>query len=75
MEPTYRDGDMLIVEKADELEVGEIGIFTLDGEGYVKMLGHGELISLNPEYNAIPMDESIMLNGRVIGILDPDWIV
>lgn len=74
MEPHYHDGDILIVEKCEELELGEIGVFTLNGEGYVKQLGHGELISLNPKYKPIPMNESILLNGRVIGILDPEWI-
>lgn len=38
MEPAYRDGDILIVERADSIEIGEIGIFTLDGEGYVKQI-------------------------------------
>lgn len=74
MVPHYHDGDILIVEKCEELELGEIGVFTLNGEGYVKQLGHGELISLNPKYKPIPMNESILLNGRVIGILDPEWI-
>lgn len=75
MEPRYHDKDILIVERAEELESGEIGIFTLKGEGYVKKLSCGELISLNPEYPPIPMDESISLNGRVIGVLKPDWVV
>lgn len=74
MKPTYRDRDILLVERADELRKGEIGIFTLDGEGYVKMCGDGELISLNKKYEPIPMNESILLNGRVIGILKPEWI-
>lgn len=75
MEPQFHDKDILIVAKCDELEVGEIGVFTLAGQAYVKKLGYDELISLNPEYEPIPMDESILLNGRVIGVLEPDWIV
>lgn len=74
MEPTYHDGDILMVEGADEIEVGEIGIFTIDGEGYVKELGAGELISLNPRYDPIPIGDSIRCHGRVIGILDTAWI-
>lgn len=73
MEPSFYDGDLLMV--ADEpVEQGDIGIFVLDGEGYVKQLGHNELISLNPEYEPIPLDESIRVSGRVIGVLDPTWI-
>lgn len=74
MEPTYHDGDILMVEGAEEIEVGEIGIFTIDGEGYVKELGAGELISLNPRYDPIPIGDSIRCHGRVIGILDTAWI-
>ena len=75
MEPEYHDGDTLLVEAASDIRVGEVGAFTLDGQGYVKERGKDTLISLNPEYAPIPMDESVRCNGRVIGILDPDWIV
>jgi len=74
MEPKFHNGDILIVEKSPVTE-GEIGIFTLDNHGYVKICGNGELISLNPEYEPIPMNEDIICNGRVIGVLDPEWIV
>ena len=74
MEPLYSDGDILLVEGADDIRIGEIGVFTMDGDGYVKKRGEGELISLNPEYAPIPMNESIWCNGRVIGKLAPEWI-
>jgi SOS-response transcriptional repressor LexA len=72
MEPRYHDGDILIIEDA-AVNQGEIGIFTLGGHGYVKKLGARELISLNPDYAPIPMDDSIICNGKVIGVLDPEW--
>jgi repressor LexA len=68
MEPRYHNGDILVVSK-DEPRVGEIGVFTLDNEGYVKQRGDGQLLSLNPKYAPIPMDESIRCNGKVIGVL------
>lgn len=74
MEPKYHDGDILAVEGAEEINVGEIGVFTIDGEGYVKKLGEGELISLNKDYAPIQMDDSIRCHGRVIGVLEPGWI-
>ncbi|MBQ8698542.1 MAG: LexA family transcriptional regulator [Schwartzia sp.] len=74
MEPLYSDGDILLVEGADDIRIGEIGVFTMDGDGYVKKRGEGELISLNPDYAPIPMNESIWCNGRVIGKLAPEWI-
>lgn len=70
MEPVYHDGDMLLVEMSDEIRVGEIGIFSLNGECYVKKLGKGELISLNPKYDNIPLNETAKCMGRVIDKLN-----
>ena len=74
MEPKYFNEDILLVERVEAIEVGEIGIFTLDGDGYVKKLGKGVLVSLNKAYSPIPLNESIRCNGRIIGVLDPDWM-
>ncbi len=70
MEPTYQDGDILLVEATQEIRIGEIGIFQVDGEAYVKKLGETELISLNQEYANIPLDESARTMGRVIDKLN-----
>lgn len=67
MEPTFLDGDMLLVEMTEEISRGEIGIFLVDGESYVKKLGKDELISLNEDYSNIPLDETARCLGRVIG--------
>ncbi len=72
MEPTYQDGDILLVEATQEIRIGEIGIFQVDGEAYVKQLGDTELISLNQEYDNIPLDESSRTMGRVIGKLNAE---
>ena len=71
MEPKYRDGDILLVEETDSLEYGELGIFILDGDGYFKKYEGDRLISLNPEYAPIMLDDfdNIMLCGRVVGKL------
>lgn len=69
MEPTYSDGDMLLVEMAEEIAIGEIGIFTVNNECFVKKLGNQELISLNPEYPNILLNETTKCMGRVIGKL------
>lgn len=77
MEPTFHDGDIILVDGAEEIPVGKIGVFTINGEGYVKVLGKGEIISLNPDYAPIPLNEctDIRCNGEVIGVLDPAWII
>ena len=66
MEPLYYDGDMLLIEPTVDMEIGEIGIFIVDGEAYVKKLGDKELISLNEDYSNIPLTEYTSCMGRVV---------
>lgn len=66
MEPLFYDGDMLLIEPTCEVEVGEIGIFIVGNEAFVKKLGENELISLNKGYNNIPLNETAKCMGRVI---------
>ena len=72
MEPIYHDGDMLLVEMTEDIEIGDIGIFRVDNESYVKKLGKTELISLNPEAKNIPLNDSAGCMGKVIGKLPND---
>lgn len=71
MEPKYHDGDILLVENCDSIEIGELGIFILDGNGYFKKYGGDTLISLNPEYGEIFLKEyaEAVCCGRVVGRL------
>lgn len=71
MEPAYRDGDIVFVERAEAVQEGETGIFFLNGDGYIKRLGRGELLSLNPDYAPIPLGEfdDFRCQGRVLGKL------
>ncbi|MCM1039814.1 MAG: XRE family transcriptional regulator [Ruminococcus sp.] len=69
MEPAYKNGDTLLVEMTEQIEVGEIGIFSVDNECYVKQLGQNELLSLNAECANIPLNETAHCMGRVIGKL------
>ena len=69
MEPIYFDGDIVLVKKQDTIDVGEIGIYTINGKGYIKKYGGDRLISLNAEYDDIEFadDDCIKCNGKVIG--------
>lgn len=69
MEPMYSDGDTLLVQMSSDVDIGEIGIFQIDGQCYVKKLGNGELISVNTNYDNIPLNESSTCMGKVIGKL------
>ena len=69
MEPKYHDGDVLLVANSDAVEVGELGIFVLDGNGYFKVYGGDRLISMNRSYGDILLKdfENISCVGRVVG--------
>ena len=71
MEPKYHSGDILLVQNAEGVEIGELGIFLLDGCGFFKVYGGDTLISLNPEYGPILLKEfaNVQCKGRVIGKL------
>ena len=75
MEPRYHHGDLLMIDAGAAPGPGDIGLFTVDGEGYVKACGAGCLVSLNPAYPSIPLTEDTRCNGKVIGVLKPDWVV
>lgn len=69
MDPIFCDGDKLLILKTQTLDVGDIGVFVLNGESYVKKLGNSKLISINPAYSDIPYDknDTISVTGKVIG--------
>lgn len=72
MEPNYHDGDRVFVEKCDAVDVGEVGIFVVNGDVYIKELGNQCLISHNEKYKPIRIGEndSVYCCGRVIGIVE-----
>jgi len=79
MEPTYHNGDMVLVSRipdAPDLQPGEVGAFIVGNETYIKVYGEDGLQSLNPNYKTMHFDEStsVYLIGRVMGILDPNQI-
>ena len=39
MEPVYHDGQVVWVQKCDELHPGEVGIFIYEGKAYIKVFG------------------------------------
>ena len=69
MEPRFHDGDLVLVKIQPNVEPGEIGIFVLNGEGYIKKFGGDKLISLNPVYEPIIIteDDALYCKGKVIG--------
>ena len=72
MEPVYHDRELIWIEQTEQLEDGEIGIFYLDGNAYVKQFQNNRkgayLVSLNKAYEPMPITESssFKIFGRVL---------
>lgn len=76
MEPKYSHNDKVYVRRQDTVNEGEIGLFYLDGNVYIKKQGYNELISLNPKYDPIPVPEysTSKCFGRILGKCDSNII-
>ncbi|MGL5350520.1 MAG: LexA family protein [Cetobacterium sp.] len=85
MEPKIFEGDLLLIEKIDILENGDIGVFKIGEDIVCKKFKSNPitkeiiLASLNPKYKSILIDNSYCENnefnilGKVVGKLDYDF--
>lgn len=67
MEPTYKDGDVLLIKKQPSVNIGEIGIFMIDGEAFVKEFAGEFLKSHNDKYEDILVTDQTICLGKVLG--------
>jgi len=69
MMPRFVDQQIIFVHEQPSLDEGEIGIFCLNEDVYLKKLGRGCLISLNSRYEPIPIGEydELRVFGKVVG--------
>lgn len=73
MEPEFHDCDYVFVKNTYDLYDGDIGVFILDGEAYIKELRIDEegafLHSLNPQYSDKPLlaESDFRIAGKVVG--------
>ena len=69
MEDTYYDGDIVLVETCPDIAIGEIGIFIVNDQGYIKQRGENRLISLNPKSSDVDIHDGdvVYCRGRVLG--------
>ncbi len=77
MAPDYHDGDRVLVNQKATVQLGDVGIFIKNGNSYIKEMGTMELVSRNPEYPNISVNEfdNIVCLGKVIGKITDDMIV
>lgn len=68
MLPDYCDGDKVLVSQRTEMRHGDVGIFVVNGNVYIKEYGTDELISRNPDSPNIKIAEydNIVCMGKVI---------
>ncbi|MCE5737770.1 helix-turn-helix transcriptional regulator [Staphylococcus pseudintermedius] len=72
MEPLFEDKEIIFIDKTKQINSGQIGIFVIDGEAYLKKVFINEegirLVSLNPKYPDLHFDSShdIKVAGKVI---------
>lgn len=71
MEPEFSNDDRILIKRQCDLKAGDIGIFILNGEGYVKKYMGDKLVSLNPDCKDIYFSEydNIECKGLVLGKL------
>lgn len=69
MEPDYYDGDIVLVSQKAELSHGDVGIFIVNNDAYIKEYGETEFISRNPDADNIIISEydNIVCMGKVVG--------
>lgn len=62
-------GDKLLVKKQSELNIGDIGVFIINGKSFVKELGKNKLISRNKQYQDIYCSDydNMITVGKIIG--------
>ncbi len=75
MEPQIHDGDRVLVREQPSVRLGETGVFIRGGDRFIKIYRGDHLESANPAYQDVGLDEESRCIGKVIGVLDPDWIV
>lgn len=76
MEPVIADGDRVLVRQQPSVRIGEIGVFIVDGQGYLKEYQADRLVSLNPDIDDVLVGDlqSAECYGKFIKVLNPDWV-
>lgn len=69
MEPTFKDGSYVYVEMGAAIQPGQIGIFVVNGEAFIKEYQSDGLHSHNPRYKTIFTGDGVEVRccGRVTG--------
>lgn len=74
MMPTFMNGEQILIQRTDSIEPGQIGIFVVNGDAYVKEYQKDGLHSHNPKYETIhpAKGDSVYCLGRVLSAVTDD---
>lgn len=75
LRPLYHEGEILLVRTQPSVRIGELGLFVYRGLGLVMKFGSSELVSVNPYYHNISLDEEFYCKGLVIGVLHENELI
>ncbi|MCI9040539.1 XRE family transcriptional regulator [Dubosiella newyorkensis] len=69
MEPKFMDGEYVKVKKQQSVNIGEVGIFVVDGSSFIKEYHSNTLHSINPAYSDILLkpEMDVRCVGKVLG--------
>lgn len=71
MQPMFDDGDVILVKDQPVVDIGQICVYNIKNNGYVKKFGNNKLISLNPDYPDVEIpnqdDNIVECCGLVLG--------
>lgn len=69
MEPEIMDGETVLVKKLDHFEKGDIVVFSLNDQSYIKRAGEKCFESINPDYEDVTPteDDDLHIFGVVVG--------
>lgn len=75
MEPTYHNGQWVFIRVQETLQYGEIGLFAIGADLFIKEYGVNGLISHNPAYAVLqpPVDTPARIYGKVLGVCSSDY--
>lgn len=72
MQPMFKNKEYVFVKKTEEIRNGQVGVFIIDGESYLKKAyienSHLRLVSLNPTYDDLIFNDynEIKIIGKVV---------
>lgn len=66
-----KDGDLLMIDKSLQAEIGDIVVAEVDGFFTVKKVGSGVLLAGNPAYQPIPInpETGVLIWGVVVRVI------